>query len=121
MAAAISKIPVMFDIDLLMTQASSFALRRTQRLLRFLSQAIDIHKCSFDSGLTRYAALERCDQRLHVPRPVVADPVNKKCGRAVHSASHPAEEICPHTFTIAAFLQRARESFCIQSQLFREH
>ncbi len=34
----------MFHIQLLMTQAGRFALRRTQSLLRFLSQAIDIHE-----------------------------------------------------------------------------
>src|SRR5688500_5969675 len=37
--------------------------------------------------------LQRLDQRLNVPRPVVAHTVNKKCRRAVYAASYSAHEV----------------------------
>src|SRR6266446_5616635 len=104
-----------------MTQASSFALCRTQSFLRFLSQAIDIHKYSFDSRVTRCTSLKRFNQRLDIPQSVVADAVNKECRCAVHSASHPAKKVSPHTLTIGAFLQLSHNSLCVQTQLFGVH
>src|SRR6266550_4160697 len=83
---------------------------------KFSSQTLAL-RTSDSRRLAR--ALQGCKQRREMPRSVITNPVNKKCGSAIDAASYSAHEVFAHTGSIYVIFQLADKSLRIQTQILR--
>src|SRR5258708_7267315 len=110
----------MLDIQLLMAHPDGFALCRAQRLLCFLSQTIDVHKCPSLIRPGSHGIRNACKQRLHIPGAVVTNAVDKERGRAVDPAAHSTHKIFTHALQIGSLDEFMCKPFNIELQNFCE-